>query len=116
MPRGGKRPGAGRKRLEIKRFTERQMLEKWIERDLADYYENLRALAMGEILVQKDDGRTKSRKRIYRLAPDRAANEYLINRLLGKPTEPVELSGEPDKTLGVVLLPSPGSLVKKGAD
>ncbi len=116
MPRGGKRLGAGRKPLAVKRLTEKQLMDEWIKRDLEDYYNNLRALAMGEILVQKADERTRSKKRIYRVPPDRAANEYLINRLLGRPTEPVELSGEQDTLLGVVLLPSPGNLVKSDDD
>ena len=116
MPRGGKRPGAGRKPLAVKRLTEKQLMEEWIKRDLEDYYNNLRALATGEILVEKDDRRAKSGKRVYKVAPDRAALEYLVNRLLGKPKEQIKHSGEEDKPFGVVLLPPPGNVIKDDDD
>ncbi len=52
--------------------------------------DNMIALADG-IWVEKED--EQGVRVIYRTPPDRAANEYLINRIMGKPTERTEVSG-----------------------
>jgi hypothetical protein len=41
--------------------------------------------------------------RVYTRPPDRQANEYLINRILGKPTECREITGEDGEPLGVEI-------------
>lgn len=50
----------------------------------------MEALADG-IYVEEQDATGK--RIVYRRPPDRAANEYLINRVMGKPTDRTELSG-----------------------
>jgi hypothetical protein len=68
---GGKRPGAGRPKKAVTAAKEsiREVVVKSIGEKAPKLLQNLYALA--------DAG-------------DRAANEYLLNRLLGKPTEHVE--------------------------
>lgn len=61
-----------------------------IAKSLSRYIENMAALADG-IYVEESD--KDGVKRIYLRAPDRQANEYLINRIMGKPTETQELTG-----------------------
>lgn len=75
---------------------------------LPQLVENLLKLAAG-VLVQETgkDGGTE----IFTKPPDRAANEYLINRILGRPTDQVEVSGpdgEPLTERVLIYLPSNG--------
>lgn len=58
---------------------------------LPSLLENMFVLADGVTVEEeiRDGGR-----RIYTEPPDRQANEYLINRIMGKPTERVEVGGE----------------------
>ena len=49
--------------------------------DLERYKRNLDALADGVYVENEKDGR------IYKTLPDRQANVYLIDRILGRPTE-----------------------------
>ena len=62
---------------------------------------NLFQLADG-IWVEEKDG--DGERRVYSRPPDRQANEYLINRILGKPTEAVELSGPDGEQLASATL------------
>lgn len=64
--------------------------EARIAKNLVRYIENMEALADGVLVeeVSADGERT-----VYQRPPDRAANEYLINRVMGKPTERQEVSG-----------------------
>lgn len=86
MPSGGARPGAGRKRVRDKNGTAIQQAEKKIRDRLPEIVDAQIALALG---VKVDDGSD-----VYTKPPDRAASEYLINRILGKPTERQEVTGE----------------------
>ncbi|MGD9617155.1 MAG: hypothetical protein AB7W06_17405 [Alphaproteobacteria bacterium] len=75
---------------------------------LPQLVENLLKLAAG-VLVQETgkDGGTE----IFSKPPDRAANEYLLNRILGRPTDQVEVSGpdgEPLSERVLIYLPSNG--------
>ena len=63
---GGARPGAGRKRKSEKYASQIEAAERIIANDLPRFIQNM-------ILIAD--------------AGDRAANEYLINRVMGKPTE-----------------------------
>jgi len=52
--------------------------------------DNLLALADG---VWTEETTRDGVRRVYREIPDRASNEYLINRIMGKPVESQEISG-----------------------
>jgi hypothetical protein len=61
-----------------------------IAKNLSRYIENMEALADG---VFVEEMTIVGVRMVYQRPPDRAANEYLINRIMGKPTERKELSG-----------------------
>jgi hypothetical protein len=95
---GGARPGAGRKRKHDKYGTAIQKAEKKIVDRLPQLLDNLMALADG-IFVEEftPDGK----RVVYQRAPDFKSNEYLINRIMGKPTERQEVSGADGAPLAV---------------
>jgi hypothetical protein len=68
--------------------------------------DNLFRLADGVTVQEEDDN---GKERIYSKPPDRASNEYLLNRIMGKPTEIQEVSGPDGEALStgttVILLP-----------
>lgn len=70
-----------------------------IAKNLVRYIENMEALADGVWVeeIDKEGGRI-----VYQRPPDRQANEYLLNRIMGKPTERQEISGEGGGPLQVV--------------
>lgn len=84
--RGGARPGAGRKSAAVRKLRDdfntvvRETIVDWLPELLV----NLKALADG-IEVQKTDA--KGREVVYSQPPDRAANQYLIDRVCGKPID-----------------------------
>jgi hypothetical protein len=84
MPRGGKREGAGRKPKREKYSGPINKAEKRIADRLPELLDNMFALAAG-VTVQDvgADGTTD----VYTRPPDRDANKYLIDRILGRPTE-----------------------------
>lgn len=92
--RGGRRPGAGRKTNPVKVIRE-SLLDAANAR-IGEWMPSL----LGNLKVLADRG-------------DRQANEYLINRLLGRPAEKVEHSG-PDG--GPVPLAFAVALVKVYGD
>ena len=57
---------------------------------LPEIIDNLLELARG---IWFEETNVDGSKRVYRRAPDRQSNEYLANRLMGKPTEIQEISG-----------------------
>jgi hypothetical protein len=70
--------------------------EKQIRDRLPELIGNMMALADGVYVEETDkDGK----KIIYLRPPDRQANEYLINRIMGKPTERQEV----DQSGGMVI-------------
>ncbi len=92
---GGARPGAGRKRKAVKHVTAINQAEAQIKDRLPDIVDALMASAVGLWVEQKDslgnvlenpDGTTK----VYRTNPDVKAGMYLVDRILGKPTERTE--------------------------
>jgi hypothetical protein len=100
---GGARPGAGRKPRAELHARPIKVAEKRIADRLPLLIDNLFTLADGVTIQEEDED---GNPRIYSRPPDRHANEYLVNRILGKPTErsesDVSLSG------GVVIhLPKP---------
>lgn len=61
---------------------------------------NMLILANG-VTVQEAD--KEGGVKVYKKAPDYRANEYLLNRMLGKPQEHVEVSGSPESPLTVIF-------------
>jgi hypothetical protein len=92
---GGARPGAGRKPKDEKFKQPIAKAEKRIADRLPSLIENLFALADG-VMVQEE--LVPGAPIVYKRAPDRQANEYLINRIMGKPTDRKE-HAFPDKPL-----------------
>lgn len=85
MASGGARKGAGRKpKTELYR-TAIQKAERRIADKLPDLVDRLMELANG-VLVKEFDVAT-GEDRVYQRPPDRQAAEYLINRIMGKPTD-----------------------------
>ena len=87
---GGKRAGSGRKAKADKHAGKIARAEKVIADRLPELIDNLFDLAAG-VLVQHvgKDGVVD----VFERPPDRQANEYLINRIMGKPTERAEVTG-----------------------
>lgn len=100
MPRGGARPGAGRKRkAEIYHFPIKDAEGRISER-LPKYIDLLDELAHGvRVQAQTEDGSPY----VYTTPPNRQAIEYLINRVMGKPVERKE-QGDPGEFVGVKVL------------
>lgn len=77
---------------------------------LPQLVENLLKLAAGVLVQETDrDGGVE----VFTKPPDRAANEYLINRILGRPTDQVEVSGPDGEALAervLIYLPSNGRI------
>jgi hypothetical protein len=85
---GGARPGAGRKAKADKFKQPIAKAEQRIADRLPDLIDLAFELAEG-VTVQETDNR--GQEKIYTRAPDRQAIEYLLNRIMGKPTERREL-------------------------
>lgn len=90
---GGARQGAGRKPRASKHAGAIADAEQKIADQLPKLVENLLKLAQG-VLVQTETEDADGGPEIYLTAPDRAANVYLIDRILGKPTDRHEVTGE----------------------
>lgn len=82
---GGARPGAGRKPKAEVFESVITKADKRIAKNLIRYIENMERLADG-VLVQGVNPLT-AKTYVYQEPPNRQANEYLINRIMGKPTE-----------------------------
>jgi len=97
---GGARPGAGRKAKAEKFAGPIADAEKQIADRLPEIIDWMFELAEG-VTVQESmpNGGTKT----YTRPPDRQANEYLLNRIMGKPTEHHEISGEDGAPIPVAL-------------
>jgi CubicO group peptidase (beta-lactamase class C family) len=93
MPSGGARPGAGRPRKADAHARPIARAEKRIADKLPYLIDQMFELAAG-VLVQEADGHGGTR--IWDKPPDRAAIEYLLNRVMGKPTERVIHQGDDD--------------------
>jgi hypothetical protein len=84
-PNGGARPGAGRKPKAQVYENEITKADKRIAKNLVRYIENMERLADG-VIIQETNIVTGDQQ-VYQEPPNRQANEYLINRIMGKPTE-----------------------------
>ena len=88
---GGAREGAGRKPGELKSLLDKPVraAEKQIVERLPRLLANLFILADG-VMVEEDIAGENGEPIRYTKPPDRQANEYLINRVMGKPTDKSE--------------------------
>lgn len=94
MANGGKRPGAGRKPRSVKFAGEIVRAENWIADRLPQLLKAQFDLAIG-VQVKEAKG---DKERVYTKAPDKDAGQYLINRVMGKPTERIEVENTFDLT------------------
>lgn len=90
MARGGTRPGAGRKTKASKYAPKINAAEKKIADRLPVLVDRLFDLAEGVVVEEVDDGETN----VYSKPPDFKSLEYLLNRIMGKPTERQEIEAE----------------------
>ncbi len=90
---GGARPGAGRKRKTVKFETPIQQAENKIADRLPWVIDKLFELGEG-VFVQEASltGRV-----IYQKPPDRAALQYLADRVMGRPTERADVTISTDE-------------------
>lgn len=89
--KGGRRTGAGRPKGTIKRVIHAspiQAAEAKISDKLPWLVDKLLELAEG-VAVEKRD--RQGQTRIYSEIPDREAIKYLMDRVMGKPTQPISL-------------------------
>lgn len=91
MTAGGARPGAGRPRKREKYAGQITRAEKRIADRLPELIDKMMELANG-VLIEETNPVTGD-PQVYQKPPDRQALEYLVNRIMGKPTERQEHSG-----------------------
>lgn len=90
--RGGRRPGSGRKPMGLKRVlhqTPVQLAEAKIAQKLPWLVDKLIELVEG-VEVERVD--RQGERRIYSQPPDRQAAEYLIDRVMGKSTQTIDVT------------------------
>lgn len=98
---GGARPNSGPKPKAEKFESAIAAADLRISENLVRYIENLERLADGVTVSETD---REGKEHIYTRAPDRQANEYLINRIMGKPTERKEVTGEDGEPLNIRIV------------
>ena len=84
---GGFRPGAGRKPKAEKYKADITRAEKQIRDKLPEIVEAQIALSLGVKTVDENGV-------IYTTIPDKAAGQYLMNRIMGAPTQKQEITGQ----------------------
>ena len=92
---GGARPGAGRKPKDEKFKLPIAKAEKKIADKLPWLVDQALELAAGVVVQEMD---ATGAPRIYQKPPDREAIKYLLDRIMGKPTDRKEIVN-PDKPL-----------------
>lgn len=88
MPKGGARPGAGRKPKAVVYVQPIREAEKLIKDRLPWLVDRLFELAEG---VRVESTGISGEPIVYQRPPDRASCEYLMDRIMGKPTQPVDV-------------------------
>jgi hypothetical protein len=86
-----KKPARGRPRSAERHASKIAAAEKKVAGRLDEIADALLALSLGHWQERVTKG---GRKIVYLTAPDRASSEYLWNRVAGKPTEAVEVTGK----------------------
>lgn len=109
---GGARPGAGRKPKADKYRPQINRAEKRIVDKLPQLVDRMLDLANGIMVEDTNDltGETK----VYLRAPDRQAGEYLINRIMGRPTERHEVDGDIGGRLHIIIDDGAGGEAESG--
>lgn len=97
---GGKRAGAGRKPKAEKYATAINRAEKRIADRLPELVDRLFELAEG---VRVEELSLDGKSNVYQRPPDFKAASYLLDRILGKPTQAVEAEVETDGRLRIVV-------------
>ncbi len=113
--KGHSAPGPGRKtRAERHDYTPQVIeAEKQIRDRLTDLIENMFILACG---VTVEEPAKTGGVVVYKKAPDYRANEYLINRVMGKPKESLEVDTPPDSPLIAIFNASLGRIYGDKSD
>lgn len=90
--KGGRRPGAGRKPNSEKFETQINKAHSIIKKNWEDILMGLIELAKGVTIEETDpvDGQVT----VFKKAPDFKAASYLVDRVMGKPTQKQEITGE----------------------
>jgi hypothetical protein len=101
---GGARAGAGRKRRAVKWAGPIAAAEQKIVDRLPALLENMMLLADG-VVVEKADA--EGGVDVYQTPPCRMSNQYLIDRILGRPTQAVEIGGLDGEPIPVNLTQLP---------
>ncbi len=91
MPSGGPRAGAGRPRKAEKFARPIAAAEKRIADKLPHLVDKLLELVDG-VTIESEDQHGETH--IYQRPPDRQAAQYLLDRIIGKPKERLDLSAE----------------------
>jgi hypothetical protein len=102
---GGSRPGAGRKPKADKYIADINKAEKKIRDKLPDIVDAQIGLALGVVVKEKNP--ITFEDQYYTTIPDRAAGQYLMNRIMGTPTQKQEVSGPEGGPIPVQFLPEP---------
>jgi hypothetical protein len=84
---GGPRPGAGRKPKADKYVADINKAEKKIRDKLPDIVDAQIGLALG--VVVKEFNPITQEDYFYKTVPDRAAGQYLMNRIMGAPLQKI---------------------------
>lgn len=97
----GNKGGPGRKPRADRHEGAIAAAEVQIGDRLPELIENMFILACG-VTTKETDLKT-GKERIYTKPPDYRANEYLINRILGRPKESIELDTPSDSPLVAIF-------------
>jgi hypothetical protein len=88
VAKGGARPGAGRKRTRVLYASPIREAESKIRDRLPWLADKMLELAEG-VYAESEMG--ESGRIVYKQIPDRQAIAYLMDRIMGKPTQPVDI-------------------------
>jgi hypothetical protein len=110
---GGARPNSGRPRKSEQNKGLIVKAEKQIGDKLPILLEHMLELAQG-VMVEKYDWK-KGERRVYKEAPDYKALEYLINRVMGKPTDKKEIAVA-SRSVSIVEITLPGGVQMQTID
>lgn len=98
-PNGGARPGAGRKPKDEKFKVPIAKAEKKIADRLPMLVD--KALELAEGVFVEDVNVVTLQRSVYQKPPDLGAIKYLMDRIMGKPTERKEITGENGSPISV---------------
>lgn len=121
--RGGARPGAGRKKRSVKHAGPVATAEQRIADQLPQLIDNMMTLAHGgyqrveeEWTPNPLDGDADgddlpataqplvlTKRKVSVAEPDRTANQYLIDRILGRPRQSVEVGGNGRRPIPITI-------------